>query len=93
MSTTRFCTPRPVAVNRYRRAGRAARDRGAGAMVLTVGLAGQAEVIARVRPGRHGRFLVTLPRGAGPALYSVRTRVRTTVGGRIATVSRVMLID
>jgi hypothetical protein len=50
-------------------------------------------VIARVKPRARGRFRVTLPKSAGPALYSVRTTVRTKVGGRIPTVSPPILID
>jgi hypothetical protein len=51
------------------------------------------QVVARVKPNARGRFRVTLPKSAVAALYTVRTIVRTKVGGRIATVSRPMLID
>jgi hypothetical protein len=57
------------------------------------GCGGGYAVVARVKPSARGRFRVTLPRSAGPAVYSARTRVRTKVGGRIATVSQAMLTD
>jgi hypothetical protein len=50
-------------------------------------------VVARVKPNARGRFHVTLPKSAAAALYTVRTTVRTKLGGRIPTVSPPILID
>jgi hypothetical protein len=50
------------------------------------------EIVARVKPGRHGRFRVTLPRtpGTGPALYLAQTQVRTKAGGHFQTFSLIL---
>jgi hypothetical protein len=47
-------------------------------------------VVARARPSARGRFRVTLPRDAGPALYRAQTQVRTKAGGALGTVSAVL---
>jgi hypothetical protein len=52
-------------------------------------------VVARVRPRANGRFRVSLPRIAGPALYRAHTRVPTSHagGGTFETVTFVLGVD
>ena len=52
-------------------------------------------VVARVRPNARGRFRVSLPRTAGPALYRAQTRVPTrhTGGGTFETFALVLGAD
>jgi hypothetical protein len=54
-----------------------------------------AAVVARVRPSARGRFRVSLPRTAGPALYRAQTRVRTrhAGGGMFETFALVLGTD
>ena len=48
-------------------------------------------VVARVRPNARGRFRVSLPAPAGPALYRAQTSVPTKGGGgRLRTFALVL---
>jgi hypothetical protein len=53
--------------------------------------AGGYQVVVSVKPNRHGRFRVSIPRvSTGPALYRAQTRLRTKAGGTIRTRSLVL---